>query len=336
MNAANPLSSPDDTVEMQYPLMPNLASPYFYFHHTLHSGLEALSRLGISGPRITIKMRGAGWRPDWIVSQEPAAGIPLRPDVMIQLSVAGLGFFHQLPSGMWESTPDGEIGTKEIVELFDDPLQKARHWVREGARVFDLHPDSLTACSKWISLFGLDPNDWPPAMWYQLALLAPELHRLAGRAEGVCKVLSQLLGLNVLEIRTHPDWLQLDQKDLSFLGKRSSELGIDLILGNRLPNTNLWEIRVGPMTLEFYQAIQSQENQRLLNQAMELCVPLCQKCNFTWIVLDPDNAPRLGIIEENACLGVNSWMGPEPENGADAYDRIASMGTRTEGYPNVI
>jgi len=335
MSPWNPLATLEDTIDMDYPPMPDLATPYFHFHHTLHSGLEVLSMLGISGPRITIQMGGPGWRQNWIVKQEPAPGTPLRPDVVVRLTVAGLGFFHYLPAGMWERSPEGEIGTKEIVELFDDPFQKARHWVQEGARVFDLHPENPAACLKWIGLFGLDPNDWPATVWYELALLAPELHRLAGRAEGLRKVLKQLLGLDALEIRTHPDWLRLERTELSLLGNQSSELGIDLILGDRAPNPNLWEIRIGPMPLAKYEAMQSPENQRLLDLAVHLCVPLCQRHKFTWIVLDPGKPPRLGFLEENACLGVNSWMGPAGNNG-DADQAAGWMKPGAEGYPNVI
>jgi len=132
-----------------------------------------------------------------------------------------------------------------------------------------------------------------------------------------------------LEIRRHADWIRMAPADLSRLGNRSSELGVDLVLGDRVENTALWEIKIGPMTLALYQAMQSQENQRLLDQSMQLCIPLGQAHKFTWIVLDPAKPLRLGFIEENACLGVNSWMGP-----LSGHDGRAE--SRTGGYPNVI
>jgi hypothetical protein len=316
--------------------MPDLASPHFHFHHTLHSALEVLARLGISGPRITIRVAGPGFKPDWIVAQEPAAGTPLRPDEVVHLSIAGLGFFHQLPVGMWERSRDGEIGTRELVELFDDPYQKARHWIREGARVFDLHPDNLGACSKWLSLFGLNADDWPAAMWYELALLAPELFRSAGRAEGLRKALKQLLDLDTLEIRLRADWLRLPQAELSLLGARSSELGVDTILGDKLENGQAWDIRVGPVTLAKYDAMQTPQNQSLLHQVVKMCVLMTQRYDISWAVLDPDRPPRLGFMEQNACLGVNSWMGPVA--GAMDYaddDGAAWMDERPGGATHV-
>src|SRR5688572_7223823 len=102
MSAADVRSLQSDTVETDYPVMPDLASPHFHFHHTLHSGLEILAALGISGRRITVRMAGLGWRPDWIVEQSPSPGTLLHPDVLIQLAIAGLGFFHRLPVGMWD------------------------------------------------------------------------------------------------------------------------------------------------------------------------------------------------------------------------------------------
>ena len=142
--------------------MPDFCDASHGFHHTVDSALDVLSELDISPARITIRMAGRGWHPFWVVEQEPAPGEPLGSDASIVLHVSGLGLFHSLPVGMWERGGDAELGTKEILELFDDPVQKAARWMREGDRLFDLRPDHLEACSRWISLFGLNPEDWPP------------------------------------------------------------------------------------------------------------------------------------------------------------------------------
>jgi hypothetical protein len=304
------MSELDDTLELDYPKMPDLASPHFHFRHTVHSALESLSRLAISSPRITIRMAGPGWRPDWVVAQEPPPGTPLRPDTIIQLWVAGLGFFHNLPVGMWERGGDGAIGTQELTGIFDDPLQKARHWVREGARVFDLHPDNRTACGRWIALFGFDPQQWPEATWYELALLSPALYRLAGTEQGVRKALKQLVRLDLYAIRPKPHWLWLEAADLSRLGARSSELGFNLILGDRRAVKRAWDVCIGPVHLDRYFEMQAPDNQQLLQRVFRLCVPFDQAYDVSWHVLNPERAPRLGYLEANSCLGINSWVGP--------------------------
>src|ERR1017187_1208621 len=101
--------------------MPEMAAPQYGFRHTIDSALETLEHLGISSRRLTIRMAGLGWPAGWIVEQKPGAGTPLAPDSAVELSVAGLGLFHTLPVGMWDRAGDGNIGTQEIVELFDDP-----------------------------------------------------------------------------------------------------------------------------------------------------------------------------------------------------------------------
>jgi hypothetical protein len=300
MNSATDLASP---------LMPEMAAPQYGFRHTIDSALETLEHLGVSSRRITIRMAGLGWPSGWIVEQKPDAGMPLTPDTAVELSVSGLGLFHCLPVGMWDRGGNGQIGTQEIVELFDDPFQKAAHWIWEGARVYNLRPEDKVACGRWIKLFGIEPAEWPEENWYELALLLPSLQRLAGHEESMRMALRQLLGVEVFEIIPRPRFLPVPPEHRCALGRRNWQLGIDTVVGRRVEDLRALEIRLGPLTLARYGELQRPESQLRLAAVLDLCMPLHQPWRVSYEVLDRRRAPRLGLAESNACLGVNSYLG---------------------------
>ena len=292
--------------------MPDFSNPSHGFHHTVDSALEILSDLGVSPSRIGVHMAGPGWPAGWVVEQSPPAGTPIGPDVAISLSVAGLGFFHSLPVGFWDKGGEAEPGTREILEPLDDPLQKANHWVREGARLFDVQRDNPSACSRWISLFGLNPEDWPMESWYKLALLLPNLHRLAGTERGIQFALQLLLDLPLWEIRKRRAYDYLEDEELTLLGRKASRLGVDCIVGDVLEDLPRLVLVIGPVLLDTYYEFQKEEGRCRLDAVLELCLPCYQKSRISWFVLDPARPPRLGLEKENSRLGINSHLGGAP------------------------
>lgn len=289
--------------------MPCLESGFFGFHHTVDSGLQVLAELGISPARISLRMAGRGYPSRWIIAQNPPPGSDLGPGVTIQLSVAGLGYFHALPVGMWDKGGEDELGTQGILEILDDPLQKAGHWVREGARLFDLQPDNFEACSRWISLFGLNPDDWPPETWYNLSLLLPSMQQLAATEHGIRLVFQLLLQLPMQGIHCFPAFRSLPDPDCSLLGAKLNRLGVDCILGNELEDFSGMWLNVGPISLASYYDYQQPRKKRLVTSVLNLCASCQRKCSVSWLVLDPEKAPRLGFEVENARLGINSHLG---------------------------
>ena len=291
------------------PGMPELTAPQYGFRHTVDSALESLERLGVPARRITIRMAGLGWPAGWVVGQSPAAGAPLTPNTIVQLSVAGLGLFHCLPVAMWERAGESGVGTQEIVELFDDPFRKAAHWIWEGARVYNLRREDQPACARWIELFGLKPADWPQENWHELALLLPALQRIAGRDVGIRAALWQLLGLTIHEIIPRRRRLEIPTSSRAALGRANQQLGIDSVIGARVEDRRALEIRLGPLTLERYDELQRPESRRRLEAVLNLCMPLYQAWTVSFEVFDRRLAPRLGIAAANARLGVNSYLG---------------------------
>lgn len=290
-------------------LMPDLTWPRHGFHHTVDSALLSLMRLGVSPERITIKKVGRGWPELRVVAQKPAADELLTADKTVELEVEGDGYFHHLPVGMHESSKEGEIGTEEFCSLFDDPLEKAGYYARQGGLFFDVRPSNPAGCARWINLFGIDTREWPEARWYRLAILLPCLRYLAGRETGVRLALRLLLDLEIAAICWRPRRTLLAAADCSLLGGQGSRLGVDVILGDGLDDEAALEITLGPMTLETYRSFQSGEGKQRLEQTLRLVAPYHWDYETNWLVGDVNRAPRLGKELENAVLGVNSHLG---------------------------
>jgi hypothetical protein len=305
------------------PAMPDFCQGTHAFHHTLDSSLEILGAMGVSSSRISIRMAGPGWPSYWVVGQSPSPGTPLTADVPVVLSIAASSIFRSLPAGMWDEGGEVEPGTREIVEVFDDPLEKAGHWLRQGARLLDVRRDNLPACARWLKLFGVDAADWPQDKWYAMALLLPNLHRLAGKEAGIRLALLTLLGLPLVGIRQSRDYTWLDEKDLSRLGAQASRLGRDSILGNRVEDLECLTLVIGPVSLATYNAFETSGKQRELEAVLALSAPCYHRHRIQWIVEYENRSPRLGLEQENARLGINSRMG-QMRQGARAACREAA------------
>ena len=185
--------------------MPAFAGGTHAYLHTLHSALDSLLALGIPSNRILLRRAGrSGAQSGTVTSQRPAPGEPLTPATVIELDIAGLGFTHALPVGMWDSGGEASAGTREILEPFDDPLEKLKHWFHEGAPLFRISPEDPAACSRWLALFGIRAEDWPRALWFRLASLISRMARLSCSESGCAFALESLLGLPVKSFSAMP------------------------------------------------------------------------------------------------------------------------------------
>lgn len=289
--------------------MPHLAVSFHGFRHTVDSALEVLSTLGISANRVTITMDGRGYPTRWVVSQSPVPGAPVEAGDTIQLRIAGLGYFHNLPVCFWDTGGEAELGTREILSPIDDPYQKAAHWLREGARLFDISEHNLEACARWINLFGLDPEHWPQELWFRLALLLPNLQSLAGKEHGIRFALHLILGLPLEGIRRKPRSRYLAEEDLSLLGQAHARLGVDSVVGDHIEDLAQLVLVIGPVPLETWYAFQDDDRKYLLNAVLYLTTSCHQRWSVQWSIEDRTKPPRLGIEAANSRLGLNSYLG---------------------------
>jgi hypothetical protein len=294
-----------------YPLMPNFSGGSFAHHHTVHSALASLAVLGIGSERILLTRSGREARPSGtIVGQYPRAGRPIPPGAIIRLHVAGLGVSHSLPAGMWDSGGESAAGTREILEPFDDTLEKLRHWFHEGAPLFRIAPEDPAACARWLALFGVNAQEWPQSLWYPLASLIAGIPTLSCSQSGCAFVLDVLLGLPVQSFSWRRTLVALPDSALSALGARSSLLGIDTIVGDAMEDLASLEIEIGPVTLAIYEQFTADpEGADLLQRTLHMLIPVGTGFDLRWSVLDQSKSPRLGIPEQNARLGINTHMG---------------------------
>jgi hypothetical protein len=292
-------------------VMPDVSWPQYGFYHTVDSALASLARVGIAPERITLRRAGRGWQKDRVVQQSPSAGSPLTDDVAVELTVEGDGLFSRLPTGMRDLGPDPERepGIHELAVLVDDPIDKAANYVRQGGLYFDVQPDNALGCARWIRLFGIDPADWPKGSWYPLAVLLPCLQDLAGRETGLQLALKVLLDLDIATINRRARRTRLSPDALSRFGERASRLGIDLIVGDGMADEAALDITLGPVSLPIYRQHQTEEGTQRIRQVLHLLLPYHVVSAIRWLVGDTDRAPRLGIGEENALLGINTHFG---------------------------
>jgi len=290
------------------PVMPDFSRSSYGFHHTVDSALEVLYMLGVPSPRVTLRMAGPGVPSRFVVEQSPAAGAPISGDTQITLSISGLGFCQNLPVAMWDSGGDQEPRTKEVFELLDDPLQKASHWIRDGARLLGISPENTAACALWVSLFGLEPEDWHGAGLYPLALLLPSMQELAGTERGIRLVLDLLLRLPLREIRFHRNFHPMDEGEPTRLATKSSRLGIDCVLGKSLEGERGAELVVGPVGLRTYYEFRQTGMRELLNRTLRLVLPCYGHYSLFWVVDGEDRAPRLVTENMGLRLGINSYL----------------------------
>jgi hypothetical protein len=291
--------------------MPQFAEGTYAHAHSIHSALASLTALGIRTHRIIIRRTGReSVIPGTVVRQWPPADAPILPDTLVYLDIAGLGFTHALPVGMWDSGGETHAGTREILEPFDDPLEKLKHWFHEGAPLFHIAPDDLAACMRWLQLFGMDADEWPRELWYSLASLIASVPELSCSQDGCKFVLSALLDLPVQNFSYRPSLTALPQASLSYLGTQASRLGIDLLIGDSVEDFAVLEVEVGPVPLETYEYYS--ENEKgiwLLGRTLEMIMPVSTNYDIRWCVLDRNRAPQLGMREHNARLGINTYMG---------------------------
>ena len=292
-------------------VMPALSGGTHAYAHSVNSALVSLAALGVSPSRVQVRRAGRnGLAAGTIVRQKPAPGERLDAATMVELEVAGLGFTHALPVGMWDSGGEAAAGTREILQVFDDPLEKLKHWFHEGAPLFRIAPDNPQACARWLALFGVNAEAWPRSMWFRLASLIARMAQLSCSQDGCAFVLEVLLNLPVQSFSYRSNETPLPQHAVSGLGSQASRLGVDLLMGDRVEDLAILRVELGPVSLAAYERFnETEEGASLLQRTLSLVMPASTHYEVAWSVEDKTRLPRLGMAEHNARLGINTHLG---------------------------
>ena len=291
------------------PAMPDFARGTAGFAHTVDSAVHVLEALGIAESRLTLRMAGPGRPGLEVVRQSPQPGVQLTPSMPVTLWISGFGFFEALPVPMRESGGEAEMGTRELCQVFDDPVQKAAQWLRAGAPLFKIGPGKYAACRRWLMLFGLESSGWPDEMLYPLALLAPTLARMGAREVGIQLAFLVLLGLPVYKFNHRSAHRFLAHNEHSLLGSWASRLGRDFVAGDRQIDIDSITLQLGPVSLDSYASFQSERGRRLIQMTADLCMSAYQNHSIAWFIEGSNDAPRLGIATQNSCIGLNFYLG---------------------------
>lgn len=291
--------------------MPDLVTPTREVRHDMDSAIASLVRMGVEIDQIVVRSAGPGWPAGTVVAQWPAPRATIGPRPVV-LSVAEKGGVHSLPYALRDAR-DGEFGVDELFALFDNPLHKLVHHLREAGQFLALRPDDPASARRWIEdIFGIDPSPWPPQRWYAVARLLPSLHRVAGRADAVPLAFRTVFGLPVQGVRTVPGLLPLAADRQTRVGSANSRLGVDTVAGTGAVGVRRLEVTFGPVELEVYREHALSGDMRVERDALyRLVVPahLGAEVLERWMVGDPARPPRLGDTREAPTLGVNARLG---------------------------
>jgi hypothetical protein len=291
--------------------MPDLCAPTRGVRHDMDSAVASLVRMGVEIDQIVIRSAGPGWPAGTVVEQSPAPGEAIGPGPVV-LAVAEKGGVQGLPYPLRDAR-DGEFGVDALFALFDNPVHKLVHHLRQAGQLLALRPDDPGSARRWIEdIFGIDPSPWPRERWYALARVLPSLHRVAGRADAVPLAFRVVFGLPVQGVRTVPGIVPLAASRQTRVGQANSRLGVDTVAGTGALGVRRLEVTFGPLELDEYRAHALSDALRGEREALyRLVVPahLSAQVQERWVVGDPANPPRLGDPRQAAMLGVNARLG---------------------------
>ena len=292
--------------------MPDLCTPTRGIRHDMDSAIASLVRMGVEVDKVVVRSAGPGWPAGTVVHQAPAPGARIGPYTRVVLSVAGRGGVQSLPYPLRDARDEG-FGVDGLFALFDNPVLKLVHHVREAGQFLALHPDDPASARRWIEdIFGIDPTPWARERWYALARVLPALHRVAGRGDAVPLAFRVVFALPVQRVRTVPGVLPLASARQTRVGTANSRLGVDTVAGTGALGVRRLEVTFGPLALDAYRAHALSPAMRAERDALyRLILPahLCAQVAERWTVGDPANPPRLGDLREAPTLGVNARLG---------------------------
>ena len=207
---------------------------------------------------------------------------------------------------------DREFRADRLIGLFDSPLNKLAHHIREASGYFVVRPDDPASCLRWIQdVFHVDGSAWPVERWFAIARLLPALHRLAGRDDAVALAFDLVFGLPVAGLRVLFRDAELDDSARTRLGERNARLGVDTVAAGRCRIEAGVEIHFGPVDLATYLEHDRPAYRSERDALYHLLLPSHLERGVTerWTVGDPSRGVRLADPVNPPTLGINAYLG---------------------------
>lgn len=305
------MRTPNVVRAVQTARMPDFCTPLRGVRQTADAALSSLQHLGVEAERVVLYAAGAGWVVGTVIAQEPAPGVELTPETRVVLHVAGTGALESLPYPLREDSQD-DMRVDAVFALFDTPLLRVAHAVRQASGFLELRPDNPATALRWLEgIFHVSAKPWSKRRWYAVARLLPTLHRVAGRTEAIPLAFRLVFGLPVARVRIVSGLASLPEARHTRLGSANSRLGTDAALGVGLRATTAIEVVIGPVSLETYQEHQAPSDRAEREAIYRLVLPahLHRAVHERWTVGTPADPPRLQDGWQPAALGLNSYLG---------------------------
>lgn len=150
------------------------------------------------------------------------------------------------------------------------------------------------------------------------------LSRQVRNAEGLARLVAGFFRLNASVEQFVGDWLLIDERDWSLLGKARCCLGSEALLGRRVwDRQHKFRLRIGPLTLREYTGLLP-DGAAIARLAA--CVRNYAGLEYAWdaqLVLRADQVPGLRL-GQGCRLGYTSWLG-ERNGSAPAEDLVLDV-----------
>jgi len=268
-----------------------------------------LRALGIDGNRVRIERIGSGWPTNAVVSQEPAAATPLRPNATIVLRVSAPAAIHALPFTMRDHTETG-FGADRLMALLDGPIARLHAYVSEAGGFLELRPDVPETGWRWVrDLFQLEPGELAPDLVHALAKFVPALANVAGTERGVAMGLHVLFALPMSRLTVSSGVAPLVDDRQTRLGVRNGRLGFDAVIGTGVTTRTQAVVTIGPVSLDTLLRADSTVRRRERQLLYRLVMPSgVRDVVERWDVAPPDGGARIGRADDPLRLGLNARL----------------------------
>lgn len=286
----------------------------------VETALDALIRLGIDINKV--EMTAIGEYENYkgeVISQSPEPGTEIGPGTRISLEVGRYSAVDILPyqffyglRGISGARSDGwEQEARDFMAPFDSAVLRAEAKIKLLSLLYGMGVIESDQLRKFLSLFAfsedkLTENNRELLHW---SALMPYFNEWAGNAEFVEKLVTVVFGYPCRITENIPGEFGIPEKIRTCLGRRSSRLGHDCVLGSSFKECDsTYELKiydVAPHDLGGFR--EGADKYEKLKSLINLCLPNHLECRI--VVIGRRQRAGIGHEKQRAFLGISSYIG---------------------------